>query len=75
MYDSCFCLPGVDICIQPGCKVKLGRFDDQSWVVGYGWYSWGGNRPFCGWYLINCQSGGIKPLQKTDTDDIYLIET
>ena len=72
--DKDFCVPDIDICIQPGNTVKLGRFSDVSWIVGYGWYSWGGNRPFCGWYLTHKDTGEIKPLQKTDTYDIYLIE-
>lgn len=62
------------VCICPGDEVKLGRFETATWKVAYGWYSWGGNRPVCGWYLINLScTPEIKPLQKPDLDDIYLI--
>lgn len=67
-------IPDCCICLTPGCKVKLGRFDSDIWVVGYGWYEWGGNRPVCGWYLTNARSPEIKPLQRPDLDDIYIIE-
>lgn len=67
--------PNLNIRLTPGCKVKLGRFESTMWEVAYGWYAWGGNRPVCGWYLMNqekpCQ---IKPLQLTDLDDIYVIQ-
>lgn len=58
-----------------GCKVKLGRFETNRWVVNHGWYSWGGNRPVCGWYLTSDdESQLVKPLQLTDLDDIYILE-
>jgi hypothetical protein len=63
--------------LEPGCKVKLGRFEIDRWIVKHGWYTWGGNRPFCGWYLESCDSlenKTVKPLQLTDLDDIYIIE-
>ena len=34
-------------------NLKLGRFETTLWTVAYGWYTWGGNRPVCGWYLID----------------------
>lgn len=75
MYnDICIRLPECELCIRSGNIVRLGRFDHESWLVSYGWYTWGGNRPVCGWYLINTESNVIKPLQKTDLDDIYVIE-
>lgn len=73
-------IPDSDIVLKEGDKIKLGRFDRKnwevnSWLVNYGWYSWGGNRPVCGWYLSNTHDLSIvKPLQLTDLDDIYLIE-
>lgn len=75
----CSCLklniPGCDSELVPGCKVKLGRFETKLWVVNHGWYTWGGNRPFCGWYLTNVENPEeVKPLQLPDLDDIYLIE-
>lgn len=61
--------------LHPGDKVKLGRFSNEIWIVGYGWFSFGGNRPFCGWYLTSCGvKTEVKPLQLPDLDDIYLIE-
>lgn len=61
--------------LHPGDKVKLGRFSDDLWVVGYGWFTFGGNRPFCGWYLTSYGNKTVvKPLQLPDLDDIYLIE-
>ncbi len=74
--DACNCIqiPDCNCCIKPGLNVKLGRFQPVYWIVGYGWYSWGGNRPICGWYLIRCTDNIIKPLQRTDLDDIYVVE-
>lgn len=70
----CLQVPDCDCCIKPNNIVKLGRFDRKCWKVGYGWYTWGGNRPVCGWYLVDAESKEIKPLQLTDLDDIYVIE-
>ncbi len=71
---ECIQVPNCGCCIKHGTKIKLGRFQADYWIVGYGWYSWGGNRPFCGWYLTNEQTGEVKPLQLPDLDDIYIIE-
>ena len=61
--------------LPDGDIIKLGRFDDESWVVHFGWFSFGGNRPICGWYLSSCiNEERVKPLSLTDIDDIYLIE-
>ena len=68
-------VPDTDICLTAGCQVKLGRFDDTTWVLQYGWFTWGGNRPFCGWYLTNLNNPTeVKPLQRPDLYDIYLIK-
>ena len=66
-------VPNSDSIIKPGDIVRLGRFSDKDWTVCFGWYSFGGNRPVCGWYLTS--DGGLvtKPLQLPDLDDIYLI--
>jgi hypothetical protein len=62
--------------LMPGHIVKLGRFDDISWVVNYGWYSCDDNRSVCGWYLVSkTPKPQIKPIHITDLDDIYIIET
>ena len=67
-------IPEFHITLFNGSKVKLGRFDSTLWLVSFGWYSWGGNREVCGWYLTNCADPrDVKPLQKTDLDDIYLV--
>lgn len=68
-------IPGCKQCIMPGNVIKLGRFDEEAWMVCFGWFSWGGNRPFCGWYLTSIQnSSRIKPLQLPDLDDIYFVQ-
>lgn len=60
--------------LQPGYKIKLGRFRTAEWVVQYGWYSIGGDRPVCGWYLEDALTAGhIKALHLCDLDDIYVI--
>lgn len=66
-------IPSSHEVIKPGNIVKLGRFSDDEWIVSFGWYEFGGNRPVCGWYLT--KDGGLvtKPLQLPDLDDIYLI--
>lgn len=69
-------IPEFRITLTEGCKIRLGRFSSTVWLVSHGWYSWGGNRPTCGWYLTNANdSSQVKPLQKPDLDDIYLVET
>ena len=68
-------VPEFDITLTVNDTVKLGRFDSTSWIVNYGWYAWGGNRPVCGWYLTNTISKEIKPLQYPDLEDIYIIES
>ena len=68
-------VPQLGLTLFDGCKIKLGRFDSEIWSLHHGWYSWGGNRPFCGWYLLSEDNHSIiKPLQMTDLDDIYLIQ-
>ena len=72
--DICVEIPGTCQYIRPGDIVKLGRFETTTWQVGFGWFSFDENRPFYGMYLTNIQSGQVKPLLKTDLDDIYMIE-
>lgn len=66
-------IPNSNRIIRPGNVIKLGRFDSTQWTVSYGWYSFGGNRPVCGWYLVHDDGITVKPLQLPDLDDIYLI--
>ena len=69
-------IPNYNLTIVEGYRVKLGRFDTTVWEVSHGWYSWGGNRPVCGWFLTDVDAPTrVKPLQLTDLDDIYFIET
>lgn len=80
--DVCACcnfnqleIPGTCEYIRPGCRIRLGRFSRTTWVVAHDWYSWGGNRAVCGWFLINAEdSSQLKPLQLTDLQDVYLVE-
>jgi len=68
-------IPNSKRILHPGDKVKLGRFSDEFWIVGYGWYSYAGNRSTCGWYLTSLRNNAkLKPLQLPDLDDIYLLE-
>lgn len=68
-------IPEFKMTLFEGSKVKLGRFDTTSWILSHGWYAWGGNRPVCGWFLTNeSDPAELKPLQKTDLDDMYLVE-
>lgn len=68
-------IPNSNRILRPRDKVRLGRFSSETWIVGYGWFTFGGNRPFCGWYLVSADnSAQIKPLQLPDLDDIYLIQ-
>ena len=67
-------IPGTGDKLCPKSVVKLGRFETTLWIVMYGWYSYGGNREVCGWYLINKENPSIlKPLSKPDLDDIVMI--
>ena len=66
-------IPGTCEYIFPGCRIRLHRFDTSTWIVQHGWFEFDGNRPFCGWYLVDPEHGIIKPLLKTDMDDIYLV--
>ena len=68
-------VPEFEIVLTEGDTVRLGRFDTGTWLVHYGWYAWGGNRPVCGWFLSNTLTQGVKPLQYTDLEDIYIIES
>ena len=66
-------VPNANTTISPGYKIQIGRFDAQVWIVRFGWYSFGGNRSVCGWYLESESSQDIKPIFKIDLDDIYII--
>ena len=40
--------PEHNLILYAGSIVRLGRFESIEWLVSYGWYTWGGNRPVCG---------------------------
>lgn len=68
-------IPHSERVLHPRDRVRLGRFSSETWIVGYGWFTFGGNRPFCGWYLVSeTKNSQVKPLQLPDLDDIYLIQ-
>ena len=67
-------IPGTNQVLRPGYRIKLGRFENTIWVVGFGWYSNCGNRPSCGWYLTSEFDKITKPLQLSDLDDVYLVD-
>ena len=73
MYTMTLNLPVSGDVLHPGDIVKLHRFDSKLWKVCFGWYSFGGNRPVCGWYLETDDGMTVKPLQLPDLDDIYLL--
>lgn len=60
--------------LYTGDIVRLGRFNTQEWEVKFGWYSFGGNRPVCGWFLESDGGRSVKPIQLPDLDDIYVIK-
>ena len=75
MNDVTIQIPETNMVITPGCKVRIGRFSTVVWVMSHGWYSFGGNRPQCGWFMSDLENPSmIKPLYLTDLDDIYFIE-
>lgn len=65
-------IPEAGITLYPGTKVRLGRFNTTQWTVGYGWFSCSGNRETIGWYFTS-DEGVVKPIQKTDLYDIYVV--
>ena len=75
MFESMqLALPEQNICIYPGCRIKIHRFDGDMWTVNYGWFSFDGNREMCGWYMVRCSDATIKPIFKCDLCDCYLIQ-
>lgn len=66
--------PFSPLSLRPGNRVKLHRFESEEWTVHYGWFTFGGNRPMCGWFLIKDAGMTVKPLQLNDLDDIYIVK-
>lgn len=75
--SDCGCIkldvPNLTLELRPGTRIKLSRFAKARWTVCYGWYSVGGNRPICGWYLKS-DDGLVRSLQLPDLEDIYIVE-
>lgn len=66
-------IPNSTEALFEGDIVRLGRFSNEDWLVRFGWYSFGGNRPVCGWFLESIKGHEVKPVQLPDLDDIYVI--
>lgn len=74
--DTFLEIPAMQRVVRPGDIVRLGRFDNDEWIVQFGWYAYAGNREVCGWYLINKDDPSKrKPFSKPDLDDCYFVET
>lgn len=67
-------IPDSSIILRPGNKIRIGRFSDICWEVGYGWFKFDNNREICGWFLIDPVTNTLKPLTDADIVDIYLLE-
>lgn len=68
-------IPNSDNFIGEGDIIILDRFSTIKWVVGFGWYSFDGNRKVNGWYLRQLDNEHIvKPIQEIDLYDIYVIQ-
>ena len=66
-------IPNTGIELHEGDVIRIGRFLMTEWIVQYGWYKWGGNRPVCGWSLRSKITDDVKPLQDTDLVDVYFV--
>jgi len=74
MGEMMLALPDGVTFIHPDDVILLSRFSSIKWVVGFGWFSYEGNRKICGWYLTQLDKPEIiKPIQETDLYDIYLV--
>jgi len=71
----CIVIPGTGVKLRPGVKIRLGRFETETWTVCYGWQSIDGNRETLSWYLVSTSDcNRVKYLQRPDLIDIYLVE-
>lgn len=66
-------IPNTNIELHEGDVIRIGRFSMIEWVVQYGWYKWGGNRPVYGWSLRNKATDDVKPMQDIDLIDVYFV--
>ncbi len=68
-------LPNKKFTIKPGDIIVIGRFSSIRWKVGYGWFSFDGNRKICGWYMKQIEDPKIvKPIQEIDLYDVYIVQ-
>lgn len=76
--SNCTCLsiniPELGITLVPGSRIRLDRFETETWTLHHGWYSFDGNRAICGWYLTSSDGTITRSLQLIDLDDIYMVE-
>lgn len=69
-------IPNSTCQIPENSVVRLNRFSSEEWRLLHGWYTWGGNRPFCGWYVVSLTDPNrVKPIQLPDLYDIYMISS
>lgn len=69
-------IPNSTCQIPENSVVRLSRFNSEEWRLLHGWYTWGGNRPFCGWYVVSLTDPNrVKPIQLPDLYDIYMISS
>lgn len=69
-------IPNSTFQIPENSVVRLSRFNSEEWRLLHGWYTWGGNRPVCGWYVVSLTDPNrVKPIQLLDLYDIYMISS
>lgn len=69
-------IPNSTCQIPENSVVRLNRFNSEEWRLLHGWYTWGGNRPVCGWYVVSLTDPNrVKPIQLPDLYDIYMISS
>lgn len=66
-------VPNTELVLHDGDIIRIGRFSNEEWIVQYGWYSWGGNRPVCGWSMRSNLTDVVKPIQDIDLIDVYCV--
>jgi hypothetical protein len=68
-------IPQYNMSLSAGDLVRLSKFSDITWMVGYGWYSANPSVSTCGWYLMRCDKPGtFKSLDLNDLQDIVMVE-
>ena len=66
-------IPQCNMSLTTGDIVKLSKYSDITWMVGYGWYSVNSLPPTCGWYLMRCDKPGtFKALESNDLNELVI---